>query len=130
VEKIENLTIPKYNNILKNPYSKNRNQPTQLPIIEIDLSSFKANLIGLNKLEIIELLDKPAFKRTEYPASIWQYRSTHCFVDIFFYSVKKQMLVDHVETRGNSLQKVSEKICFASLIDARYTTQKQNSIVR
>ena len=109
---------------------KNKKQPPQLPLIEINLSNFKSNLLGLSKPEIIELLDKPNFKRTEHPASIWQYQSPVCFVDIFFYYIKQVMIVDHVETRSIGLKRVNEKICFSSLIDSRYATRGQNQDVQ
>jgi hypothetical protein len=90
------------------------------PIVDINFSNFKRNLIGLNKFEIIELLDKPAFKRKEHPASIWQYQSSICFVDIFFFSNKKNMVVDHVETRSKNIRKADEKQCYTSLLNAEY----------
>jgi hypothetical protein len=90
------------------------------PIIGINFSNFKRNLIGLNELEVIELLDKPSFKRTEDPASIWQYQSSICFVDIFFFSNKKNMVVDHVETRSKNIRTADEKQCYTSLLNAEY----------
>ena len=94
------------------------------PIIGIDLSNFKRNLIGLDKLEIIELLDKPAFERTEHPASIWQYKSSHCIIDIFFYSKENDFVVDHVEIRSNGIKMAEEKQCFSSFLDAKYKEKK------
>jgi hypothetical protein len=82
----------------------------------------------LNKSEIIELLDKPAFKRTEFPASIWQYQSPICFIDIFFYSDKKKLIVDHVETRSKNIRKTNEKACFSSLLDAGYDEKIKPSV--
>nr|HIL77246.1 hypothetical protein [Rhodospirillales bacterium] len=110
----------KLKNALPHKIANSTIKKQRLPIIEIDLSKFKNNLIGLNKFEIIELLDTPKFKRTEHPASIWQYQSFICFVDIFFYTHKKDMVVDHVEIRSKNVKNVSEKICFASLLDPEY----------
>jgi hypothetical protein len=90
-----------------------------LPIIGINFSNFKRNLIGLNKFEVIELLDKPAFKRTEHPASIWQYQSSVCFIDIFFFPMKENMVVDYVEIRGTDIKRAEEKLCFSSFLDVR-----------
>jgi hypothetical protein len=120
-------TIPinnKLNSALPSNNATSTVKKQLFPIIEIDLSNFKNNLIGLNKFEIIELLDAPKFKRTEHPASIWQYQSFVCFVDIFFYSNKKAMVVDHVEIRSKDVKKVGEKSCFASLLDSEYGRKK------
>ena len=87
------------------------------PIIGINFSNFKRNLIGLNELEVIELLDKPSFKRTEDPASIWQYQSSICFIDIFFFPIKQNMVVDYIDIRGKNITRAEEKLCFSSLLD-------------
>lgn len=108
---------------LETKVKKNKQKQMKLPIIEINLSNFKKKLLGLSEPEIIELLDKPNFKRIETPASIWQYQSTICIVDVFFYKTKKVFIVDHVEIRSSNLQKVSEKKCFSSLIGSRFPTQ-------
>ena len=94
------------------------------PIVGINFSTFKRNLIGLNKNEIIELLDKPTFERTEHPASIWQYQSSICFIDIFFYSNKNNLVVDHVEVRSKNIERTDEKRCFSSLLDSEYDEKK------
>ena len=108
---------------LQSKIKKNKQKQVKLPIIEINLSNFKKNLLGLSESEILELLDKPNFKRIEHPASIWQYQSSICIVDIFFYTIKKLFIVDHVEIRSSNLQKVSEKKCFSSLIDSNFSAQ-------
>lgn len=120
-------TIPiknKLNSALPNKLANRAIKKEPPPIIEIDLSNFKNNLIGLNKFEIIELLDAPKFKRTEHPATIWQYQSFICFVDIFFYRDKNTMVVDYVEIRSKNVKKVGEKSCFASLLDSGYARKK------
>ena len=114
----------KLNSTLPSRITNSAIKKQRLPIIEIDLLNFKNNLIGLNKFEIIELLDAPKFKRTEHPASIWQYQSSICFVDIFFYSHKKTMVVDHVEIRSKNVKKVGEKSCFGSLLDPEYGSKR------
>ena len=115
-------------NSLSVPLSKRTtaNQIQPIPIVGIDLSNLIASLIGLNKLEIKELLDKPSFKRTEHPASIWQYQSPVCFIDIFFYSNKNVLIVDYVEVRSKSIKKITEKLCFSSLLDSEYHEKKSS----
>ena len=90
-----------------------RKQPDN---IQINLMNFKERLVGLNSLEVRELLGTPKFKRNEHPASIWQYQSTVCLVDIFLFTQKNALTVDHVEVRSKNIQKVDEKICFASIL--------------
>jgi len=106
---------------LSNRATYKKKNVAPLPIIEINLSNFKRNLIGLNKFEITELLDEPSFKRREHPASIWQYQSSSCFVDIFFYHNKSNLIVDHVEIRSKNINEITEKQCFSSLLDSNYS---------
>ena len=111
----------KFNTPLSNSTAYKKQKLEPLPIIGINLSNFKKNLIGLNKFEVTELLDKPIFKREEHPASIWQYQSSICFVDIFFYNNKNDLIVDYVEIRSTNINKVSEKNCFSSLLDSEFS---------
>jgi hypothetical protein len=106
------LNIPPLNN-----KARAEKRVPALPIIGINFSNFKRNLIGLNEFEIIELLDKPSFKRTEHPASIWQYQSSICFLDIFFFPIKQNMVVDYIDIRGKNITRAEEKLCFSSLLD-------------
>jgi len=108
--------------------TKTRKQKILLPMVKIDLSHFTKNLIGLNKFEILEILDQPNFKRTEHPASIWQYESAICFLDIFFYFQKTELIVDHVETRSKNIKKISEKRCASSLLDAEFNKSDNQKI--
>ena len=115
--KITNSIESKLNGPFSNRMGLAKKRELALPIIEINFSNFKRNLIGLNKFEVIELLDKPAFRRTEHPASIWQYQSSVCFIDIFFFPMQKNMVVDYVEIRGTNIKRAEEKLCFSSFLD-------------
>jgi hypothetical protein len=42
-------------------------------------------LKGLRPLEIVSLLGQPELKRDEPPAELWQYRTTDCVLNLFFY---------------------------------------------
>lgn len=42
-------------------------------------------LKGLRPLEIVALLGQPELKRDEPPAELWQYRTTDCVLNLFFY---------------------------------------------
>lgn len=114
--------------LIKNPskeLTKSTKKTLQLPMISIDLSKFKDNLIGLNNFEILELLNQPNFRRTEHPASIWQYESDICFLDIFFYYQKPDLLVDFAEIRSKNIKKINEKLCVSSLLDSEF--KKKNN---
>ena len=121
--KVKGINTAKYKFItpLSNSAAEKKRELAPLPIIGINLSNFKKNLIGLNKFEITELLDKPSFKRKEHPASIWQYQSSICFIDIFFYNNKIDLIVDHVEIRSKTVNNIAEKQCFSSLLDSEYS---------
>ena len=123
--KVKEINAVKYKFItpLSDSAADKKRELAPLPIIGINLSDFKKNLIGLNKFEVTELLDKPSFKRKEHPASIWQYQSSICFIDIFFYNNNSDVIVDHVETRSKTLNNVSEKQCFSSLLNSEYSVK-------
>jgi hypothetical protein len=46
-----------------------------------DLGALK----GLRPVEIVALLGQPELKRDEPPAELWQYRTTDCVLNLFFY---------------------------------------------
>ena len=93
------------------------NNKSNLPNnIRINLTNFKKRLVGLNNLEVRELLGAPKFKRNEHSASIWQYQSTVCLVDIFLFTQEKILMVDHVEIRSKKIQNMDENKCFASIL--------------
>ena len=59
-----------------------------------------ASLIGRGAREVAELLGEPGFKRRDPPAELWQYRSTHCVLDLFLYADKGGApTVAHAEVR-------------------------------
>jgi len=62
----------------------------------------RAALIGLTEAELIKVLGLPAFKRIDDPAALWQYRGTHCILDLFLYADGPAYRVTHLELRGRS----------------------------
>ena len=60
-------------------------------------------LAGLSAAEVVGLFGEPAFRRTEPPAELWQYRSADCVLDLFLYSDPSGMRVLHSETRERNL---------------------------
>lgn len=57
------------------------------------------DLIGLNEGQLTESLGRPAFKRVDDPAALWQYRGTRCILDLFLYADGPAYRVTHVEVR-------------------------------
>ncbi len=100
-------------------------KPEQIAAVEIDLTNFKERLLGLDDQEITERLGKPKFERNEPPARIWQYQSNECFVDLFLFSQDGDITVDHVEVRGKQVEKIDEKVCFASILNAANDGEKE-----
>jgi hypothetical protein len=43
-------------------------------------------LKGMRPTEIVALLGQPELKRDEPPAELWQYRTSDCVLNLFFYS--------------------------------------------
>lgn len=84
--------------------------------LEMDFTGFGESLLNLGMDEIKELLGIPAFQRVDPPAQIWQYRTTACIVDIFFYENMGQLTVEYVETRERKVSSVDERFCFGSVV--------------
>lgn len=60
-------------------------------------------IVGLNALEIAELFGSPTLLRREQPAEIWQYQTSNCVLDVFFYPNKHAApAVTYFETRGTT----------------------------
>ena len=79
-----------------------------------------AMLDGLEAVRVLDLLGQPPFKRRDDPALIWQYRTSQCALDLFLYRDKAggAYRVRHFETRNRGTTAVSQKDCFAALINA------------
>jgi len=60
--------------------------PATSPAQQVNIS--KAQLIGLKKDEILNLLGRPSFQRRDPPAEIWRYRTDECLVDLYLYPPK------------------------------------------
>jgi len=77
-------------------------------------------LDGLDAAKVLDLLGQPPFKRQDDPALIWQYRTSHCALDLFLYrdGAGGTYRVRHFETRNRGKAVVSPQDCFADLITA------------
>ncbi len=79
-----------------------------------------AMLDGLEAAKVLNLLGQPPFKRQDNPALIWQYRTSHCALDLFLYRDGRggTYKVRHFETRNRGKAAMSAKDCFTALITA------------
>ena len=106
----------------------------ELTVRGINLTNFKDRLATLSRVEVIELMGLPEFKRSEPPARIWQYRAPDCVVDLFFYDDGGSLAVEHVDlrTREAGSVDVTDRVCFASIIQkpTQNTSEADPSIGR
>lgn len=91
-------------------------KPVETAALPVDLTNFKDRLLGLDNDDLFDLIGSPSLEREEPPATIWQYRTPSCVVDIFLYADGGENQVDHVEVRGRESNEVDEPKCFAAII--------------
>lgn len=60
------------------------------------------DLIGLTDDRLAEVMGRPAFKRVDDPAALWQYRGARCILDLFLYADGPAYRVTHLEFRARS----------------------------
>ncbi len=93
------------------------------PIVLVDPDRVPGprTLIGLAHDQVTPLLGEPSFKRRDDPAQIWRYRDSTCILDVFLYRPDEggAYRVTHVEVRGRTVNTVSGKDCFLSLLKTR-----------
>ncbi|MBT7569071.1 MAG: hypothetical protein HN632_03915 [Rhodospirillaceae bacterium] len=95
---------------------KEEEKSEEAAALPVDLTNFKDRLLGLDNDDLSDLLGAPSLEREEPPATIWQYRTPACVVDVFLYSDGGENQVDHVEVRGRETDEVDEPKCFAAII--------------
>ena len=90
----------------------------EIAALKIDLSNLKDRLVTLRSAEVIDLMGRPEFERSEPPARIWQYRAPTCVMDLFLYDGGEDFVVEYVDlrTRGSRSDEVDDRNCFASRI--------------
>jgi len=77
-------------------------------------------LKGLSKADIERRFGTPAFRRTDPPAEMWQYRTRTCSLDLFLYrQPNKSVTVSHAAVRGPSGAPVGEAECLRAVQSAR-----------
>ncbi len=58
-----------------------------------------AELVGLTRDRVREILGQPVFVRRESLAEFWRYRHRTCVLELYFYEKDGVQLLDHIETR-------------------------------
>ena len=88
----------------------------ELATINFDLSNLSNRLVGMNGEAIKAILGFPAFKRSEPPARIWQYRTQVCIANVFLYKNGKELTTKYVGFRGRDTEQVDDEACFKSIV--------------
>jgi hypothetical protein len=73
-------------------------------------------LLHMNRRTISSLLGKPEFVRREATARVWQYRITHCVLDLFLYDEAAEHRVIHYEFRPTMAGSGPIDDCFEQLL--------------
>lgn len=75
-----------------------------------------SELVGLKAGVIQAKFGTPSLLRRDGPAQIWQYRSSGCIVDVFFYRTPAQDdEVTYVDLRGPKAEAGQGPVCLGSL---------------
>lgn len=78
------------------------------------------HLVGKSEGEIRSELGTPAFRRTDGPAQVWQYRGTSCLLDVFLYKEGSGgFRVKHAELRRRGGTGLSESACLSDALTNR-----------
>jgi hypothetical protein len=93
--------------------------PPAEPVIDAD----PKRLANQDAAGLAKLLGRPAFTRTDGPATLLRYRSAACVLDAFLYAPRGKAnaarIVDHVEARSPKGGAMDVRDCLAALLRAR-----------
>lgn len=80
-------------------------------------------LVGMSEDEIFQLLGQANTRREEPPATIWEYRSRDCALDLFFYmdmeSKRFRALAYDVSTTDGAKGDRALSLCLKQIMDQR-----------
>jgi hypothetical protein len=76
-------------------------------------------LVGKSGAQIRSSLGAPAFRRTDGPAQIWQYRGSACLLDVFLYKEGGGFRVKHAELRRRGGAGLTDQACMANALTNR-----------
>jgi hypothetical protein len=78
------------------------------------------NLVGKSDGEVRSELGAPAFRRTDGPAQVWQYRGNACLLDVFLYKEGSGgFRVKHAELRRRGGAGLSDSACMSDALTNR-----------
>ena len=77
-------------------------------------------LIGMGPASLNAFLGAPELIRREAPASLWQYRTEDCVLDVVLYPDRRGDKVTYLEARENGATKITPRTCLNKLLRARY----------
>jgi len=77
------------------------------------------HLVGKSEGEIRSELGTPAFRRTDGPAQVWQYRGSACMLDVFLYKESGGFRVKHAELRRRGGAGLSDSACLSDALTNR-----------
>ncbi len=79
-----------------------------------------AELAGLGRTELVDLLGPADFTRVDGPAEIMQYRNGGCTLDVFLYRMagSGEIRVTHVEARDANMETVPGDGCLRSVVNS------------
>ena len=103
---------PATNQVVPEPLPRPVVAPPRLSKTERD----PERLLHMNRRAISRLLGKPEFVRREATARVWQYRITHCVLDLFLYDEAAEHRVIHYEFRPTMAGSGPIDDCFEQLL--------------
>jgi len=77
------------------------------------------DLVGKSDSQVQSALGTPAFKRTDGPAQVWQYRGSACLLDVFLYKQGTGFSVKHAELRRRGGGTLTDQACMANALTNR-----------
>lgn len=77
-----------------------------------------ADIVGLTRERIRNLLGQPAFVRRESLAEFWRYRHESCVLELYFYRGTGEPVLDHLETRHRTGDGHAAADCLGALVAA------------
>jgi hypothetical protein len=93
---------------------------SRTPSTSSTVSAAARNLVGKSESEIRSELGAPAFRRTDGPAQVWQYRGQSCLLDVFLYKEGGGgFRVKHAELRRRGGAGLSDRACMSDALTNR-----------
>jgi len=102
---------------LSAPQAPPVSEPKPAPLLPVPNPT---SLIGYDETALESLLGLPSFTRREPPAELWQYRNSHCTLDLFLYeAVSGAYNVEHIEFREVASSLEAQESCLRTIIQGK-----------